>query len=307
MEEGERELTGILWDETGADMAEWFPLKDPREPVESGDIVELLDGTISRNVSNTGQLFVVATRPMLVGNRPQPGVPSAQPECEGRAVVLIGQAPVKVSVSPRVDAHLPRSPYLLSHPPELTLRSLPTQVAGRCGSNETLVPSGRNDGTCVAAKDNSDQTCACKITTLHPSTASEASERGDADADGHAAYHLVKCFVTANVGARWGGAGAPLARPQCTFPSFFTHAHVSDGGAHGDADADADGDAAKQSRGGSSTSAASPTEGPLHNPRRAWMRMSVCGAIVVGTVIVFVTNVLYRLSVLEARISSLGT
>lgn len=176
-------------------------------------------------------------------------------------------------------------------------------MAGGCGSNETLVPSGRNDGTCVAAKDNSDQTCACKITTLHASTASEASERGDADADGHAAYHLVKCFVTANVGARWGGAGFPLARPQCTFPSFFAHAHVSDGGA----DADADAVAAKQSRGGSSTSAASPTEGFLHNPWRVWNRGSVCGAIVVGTAIVFVTNVLYRLSVLEARISSLDT
>ena len=56
-------------------------------------------------ISGNGQLFVVATRPMLVGNRPQQRSPVAL-EQEGRAVVLIGQAPVKVipihSSQPRI-------------------------------------------------------------------------------------------------------------------------------------------------------------------------------------------------------------
>ena len=48
MEQGEQALSDMLWDETGADMAEWFALRDPSEPVEAGDVVELIDGQISR-------------------------------------------------------------------------------------------------------------------------------------------------------------------------------------------------------------------------------------------------------------------
>ena len=50
MEQGGADLalSDMLWDETGADMAEWFALRDPSEPVEAGDIVELIDGQISR-------------------------------------------------------------------------------------------------------------------------------------------------------------------------------------------------------------------------------------------------------------------
>ena len=50
MEQGgaDTALSDMFWDETGADMAEWFALKDPGEPVEAGDIVELIDGQISR-------------------------------------------------------------------------------------------------------------------------------------------------------------------------------------------------------------------------------------------------------------------
>ena len=72
-------------------------------------VVELLDGTISRLISGQGQLFVVSTRPMVVANKPSETTEEELART-GRAVVLIGQAPVK--------------------------------VVGACVSNEMLVPSG---------------------------------------------------------------------------------------------------------------------------------------------------------------------
>ena len=44
-------LANCSLDETGADLAEWFPLTYPDEPVEAGDVVELLGGTITRNIT----------------------------------------------------------------------------------------------------------------------------------------------------------------------------------------------------------------------------------------------------------------
>ena len=57
-------------DESGADLAEWFPLKDPREPIEPGDVVELFGAGISCVISGRGQIFVVTTHPWFVANRP---------------------------------------------------------------------------------------------------------------------------------------------------------------------------------------------------------------------------------------------
>ena len=72
-------------------------------------MVELLDGFISRVITGGGQIFVVSTRPMVVANKPT-GLSVEVLAKLGRAVVLIGQAPVK--------------------------------VVGTCVANDMLVPSG---------------------------------------------------------------------------------------------------------------------------------------------------------------------
>ena len=99
-----------------ADLAEWFALRDPAEknaPVP-GDLVEMRDRKISREITGDGVLFVVTTAPFFVGNAPK----DAAAYAGGRAVVMIGQAPVN--------------------------------VVGPVKSNAVLVPSGRNDGTAMA-------------------------------------------------------------------------------------------------------------------------------------------------------------
>ena len=78
-------------DEKDADVAEWFRLKHPEDDATTGDVVELLDGTISRTITGTGLVFVLSMRPMFVGNRPS----EADDERSGRAVVLLGQEPVR--------------------------------------------------------------------------------------------------------------------------------------------------------------------------------------------------------------------
>ena len=53
-----------------ADWAEWMPKRDPEEELSAGDVVEVKDGMISREITYEGTLFVVST---------DPGVAAADP------------------------------------------------------------------------------------------------------------------------------------------------------------------------------------------------------------------------------------
>ena len=46
MQNSHEELPPAAMDCGGADLAEWFALLDPREPIEAGDVVELIDGCL---------------------------------------------------------------------------------------------------------------------------------------------------------------------------------------------------------------------------------------------------------------------
>ncbi|KAJ1459130.1 hypothetical protein M885DRAFT_614024 [Pelagophyceae sp. CCMP2097] len=96
-----------------ADIAEWFALADPDEDVGPGDLVELLDGKISRATTGKGRLFVVSTAPRFTGN-----VPGPADVAHGRACAFMGQLPIK--------------------------------VRGAVVANQSLGPSGFDDGTAVA-------------------------------------------------------------------------------------------------------------------------------------------------------------
>ena len=58
---------------TCADLAEWLPLRDPDEEVQSGDLVEMVHRKISRTITGHGVLFVVSSEPFFVGNVPDLG------------------------------------------------------------------------------------------------------------------------------------------------------------------------------------------------------------------------------------------
>ena len=77
---------------SGADYAEYLPLKDPEEPIEAGDIVAVVEGTITRDTRAGEQLLVVSERPTMIGN-----APGMEAGTEGlRPVAFLGQVEVKV-------------------------------------------------------------------------------------------------------------------------------------------------------------------------------------------------------------------
>ena len=94
-----------------ADFAEWLPRTDPSEVILPGQVVECVAGKISKIVTQTGQLFVVSTAPLVYGNKPK----DSETESLGNRVALVGQVPIN--------------------------------VVGDVVPGAKLVPSGMNDGT----------------------------------------------------------------------------------------------------------------------------------------------------------------
>ena len=110
---------GVSYATTGADYAESLPLRDTDGSIESGDVVGIFEGRISRRTETAEQIFVVTDRPAVLGNMP-PG----KDESEGFAAVsFVGQVPVK--------------------------------VRGFVESGDFLIPSGLDDGVAVAVSPES--------------------------------------------------------------------------------------------------------------------------------------------------------
>jgi len=82
---------GITYNTSGADFAEYLPLREPGEQVEAGDIVGLFGGAVSRTTLGTDRVRVISSAPALLGN-----TPSTDQIDRFRKVAFIGQVPVKV-------------------------------------------------------------------------------------------------------------------------------------------------------------------------------------------------------------------
>jgi len=104
---------GVVYKSGGADFAEWLPRLDPGEGLEAGDIVGVFGGHVSLATRSAGQVMVVSSRPLLLGNAPG----EAEEDLHER-VALAGQVPVK--------------------------------VLGPVRAGDWILPSGREDGTGIA-------------------------------------------------------------------------------------------------------------------------------------------------------------
>ena len=92
-----------------ADLAEWLPRRHLDERIRAGDVVESVAGRISKEITGQGQLFVVSTRPFLLGNTPpssewvnvtSDGTPNDCPSaCDGHPVALVGQVRLRFTWS----------------------------------------------------------------------------------------------------------------------------------------------------------------------------------------------------------------
>lgn len=82
---------------TGGDVAEYFP-NGTDEAFEGGEVVGLEDGAVTDAVADCEEAFVVASTPMLLGNRqPETDADPSSAAADHVPVALLGQVPVRVA------------------------------------------------------------------------------------------------------------------------------------------------------------------------------------------------------------------
>ena len=100
---------GVTYQSGSADYAEWLPKMNPTEKFRPGQIVGMKNGHISLNVKDADKLFVISTKPIVLGNMPEEGKEAAYEK-----VAFMGQVPV--------------------------------HILGSVNAGDYILPSGNNDG-----------------------------------------------------------------------------------------------------------------------------------------------------------------
>lgn len=108
---------GVTYESGSGDYAEWLERKKGERDMQFGEIVGVKGGLISLNTKSVDHFMVISTRPIVLGNSPQP-----QKEASFEKVAFMGQVPVK--------------------------------VAGAVAVGDYILPSGNNDGLGVAIHPN---------------------------------------------------------------------------------------------------------------------------------------------------------
>jgi len=104
---------GVTYKSGSGDYAEFLPRFDPQEVIESGDIVGVWNGAVSKATRGASQVLVVSSGPIVLGNDPGEGN-----EADYEKVAFLGQVQVK--------------------------------VRGPVAAGDFLIPSGLEDGSAVA-------------------------------------------------------------------------------------------------------------------------------------------------------------
>lgn len=85
---------GVQLNTSGADIAEYLERADHSEIIESGDVVGVVDGKVTKETTRAYGIHVISSGPAVAGNSPGEGR-GAQENHE--LIAFIGQAPVKVT------------------------------------------------------------------------------------------------------------------------------------------------------------------------------------------------------------------
>jgi hypothetical protein len=109
--------TGVTYESTGADYAEWLKKLDPSESISFGEVVGIKGGLISKKFKDADQYFAITSNPIIVGAMPKVGN-----EKNYKKVALMGQIPV--------------------------------QVIGKTNIGDYILPSGNGDGIAKSVNPN---------------------------------------------------------------------------------------------------------------------------------------------------------
>tara|TARA_Y100000385_G_scaffold285218_1_gene344756 strand:+ start:749 stop:1714 length:966 start_codon:yes stop_codon:yes gene_type:complete len=82
---------GVEYRSGNGDYAEWLERADPREKISAGDIVGVIGGKISKDLTFAEQVMAVSHFPIVLGN-----IPEEEKLHLGNNVAFMGQIPVKI-------------------------------------------------------------------------------------------------------------------------------------------------------------------------------------------------------------------
>jgi len=105
--------TAVQFVTGGADYAEYLEKENPKEVIQPGDIVGVVNGKISKKTEGAQLIMVRSTSPSIAGNKP-----AEKDKAKFELIAFLGQVPVR--------------------------------VRGAVRTGDYLIPSGQDDGTAVA-------------------------------------------------------------------------------------------------------------------------------------------------------------
>ncbi len=82
---------GVTYQSGSGDYAEWLPKANLTEKFKPGFVVGMKNGSITLNTAGADKLFVISTKPIVLGNMPEAGK-----ESDYERVAFMGQVPVHV-------------------------------------------------------------------------------------------------------------------------------------------------------------------------------------------------------------------
>ena len=82
---------GVKYASGNGDYAEWLERKNPNEIIDTGDIVAIVGGKITKDLTNAEQVMAISHHPIVLGNTPEEGK-----EYLGNNIAFMGQIPVKI-------------------------------------------------------------------------------------------------------------------------------------------------------------------------------------------------------------------
>ena len=82
---------GVEYSSGNGDYAEWLERLDSTEAISPGDIVGVISGKITKNLTSAEQIMAVSSNPIVLGNTPEAGK-----EYLGNVIAFMGQIPVKI-------------------------------------------------------------------------------------------------------------------------------------------------------------------------------------------------------------------
>ena len=82
---------GVTYSSGNGDYAEWLERLDSTESIGAGDIVGVIGGKITKDLSRSEQVMAISSNPIVLGNTPKSGK-----EYLGNYIAFMGQIPVKI-------------------------------------------------------------------------------------------------------------------------------------------------------------------------------------------------------------------